>query len=251
MTSVDAIIERLGATRTCDAGLTKDPWAFDTTKPSYGPGASALDLIPRNAPRQQPLGKEYTEASDEELQERIIDAKHELGSKLLILGHFYQRDEIIVHADYVGDSFQLSKNAATRPEADNIVFCGVHFMAETADILSTPRQNVILPNMSAGCSMADMANIDQVTDCWEQLTDICGNTPDADGKQQIIPVTYMNSSAALKAFCGRNGGIVCTSSNARAVLEWAFERGKRVLFFPDQHLGRNTALAMGLSLIHI
>ncbi len=248
MTSVDAIIERLGATRTCDAGLTKDPWAFDTTKPSYGPGASALDMIPRNAPRQQPLGKEYTEASDEELQERIIDAKHKLGSKLLILGHFYQRDEIIVHADYVGDSFQLSKNAATRPEADNIVFCGVHFMAETADILSTQRQNVILPNMSAGCSMADMANIDQVTDCWEQLTDICGSTPDADGKQQIIPVTYMNSSAALKAFCGRNGGIVCTSSNARAVLEWAFERGKRVLFFPDQHLGRNTALAMGMSL---
>ncbi len=248
MTSVDAIIEKLGATKTCDAGLTKAPWAFDKTKPSYGPGASALDLIPHNAPRQQPLPAEYTQASDDELQERIINAKRTLGNKVLILGHFYQRDEIIVHADYTGDSFQLSKNAATRPEADNIVFCGVHFMAETADILSTPRQNVILPNMSAGCSMADMANIDQVTDAWEQLEDICGKGTDADGKQQIVPVTYMNSSAALKAFCGRHGGIVCTSSNARPVLEWAFARGKRVLFFPDQHLGRNTALAMGMSL---
>ncbi|OZG51644.1 quinolinate synthetase [Pseudoscardovia radai] len=252
MTSVDAIIERLGAHSTCDAGLTQDPWSI--TKPGYGPGASALDMFPRNAPRQQPLPKEYTDASDAELQERIIEAKRTLGSKLLILGHFYQRDEIIVHADYVGDSFQLSKNAATRPEADNIVFCGVHFMAETADILSTPEQNVILPNMSAGCSMADMANIDQVTDCWEQLGDIVGGgsdgaaSKDADGLQEVIPVTYMNSSAALKAFCGRNGGIVCTSSNARAVLEWAFARGKRVLFFPDQHLGRNTALAMGMTL---
>ena len=252
MTSVDAIIERLGATRTCDAGLTKDPWTV--TKPGYGPGASARDAFPSGAPRQQPLPREYTDASDAELQQRIIDAKRTLGSRLLILGHFYQRDEIIVHADYVGDSFQLSKNAATRPEADNIVFCGVHFMAETADILSTPEQNVILPNMSAGCSMADMANIDQVTDCWEQLGDIVGGGADgaahqdADGMQEVIPVTYMNSSAALKAFCGRNGGIVCTSSNARAVLEWAFARGKRVLFFPDQHLGRNTALAMGMTL---
>lgn len=246
--SVDEIITRLGAQSTCDAGLTQDPWHFDTTQPSYGPGASMFDPLPNNAPRQQVLPQEYRDASDEELQERIKAAKARLGNKLLILGHFYQRDEIIVHADFVGDSFQLAKNATERPDADHIVFCGVHFMAETADILSTPEQTVTLPNLSAGCSMADMANIDQVEDCWEQLGEICGTKPDADGKQQIVPVTYMNSSAALKAFCGRHGGIVCTSSNAHAVLEWAFARGKRVLFFPDQHLGRNTALAMGMSL---
>ena len=246
--SVDEIIARLGAQSTCDAGLTQDPWHFDTTQPSYGPGASMFDPLPNNAPRQQVLPQEYRDASDEELQERIKAAKARLGNKLLILGHFYQRDEIIVHADFVGDSFQLAKNATERPDADHIVFCGVHFMAETADILSTPEQTVTLPNLSAGCSMADMANIDQVEDCWDQLGEICGTNPDADGKQQIVPVTYMNSSAALKAFCGRHGGIVCTSSNAHAVLEWAFARGKRVLFFPDQHLGRNTALAMGMSL---
>nr|WP_278753981.1 quinolinate synthase NadA [Bifidobacterium catenulatum] len=246
--SVDEIIARLGAQSTCDAGLTQDPWHFDTTQPSYGPGASMFDPLPNNAPRQQVLPQEYRDASDEELQERIKAAKARLGNKLLILGHFYQRDEIIVHADFVGDSFQLAKNATERPDADHIVFCGVHFMAETADILSTPEQTVTLPNLSAGCSMADMANIDQVEDCWEQLGEICDTNPDADGKQQIVPVTYMNSSAALKAFCGRHGGIVCTSSNAHAVLEWAFARGKRVLFFPDQHLGRNTALAMGMSL---
>ena len=246
--SVDEIIARLGAQSTCDAGLTQDPWHFDTTQPSYGPGASMFDPLPNNAPRQQVLPQEYRDASDEELQERIKAAKARLGNKLLILGHFYQRDEIIVHADFVGDSFQLAKNATERPDADHIVFCGVHFMAETADILSTPEQTVTLPNLSAGCSMADMANIDQVEDCWEQLGEICGTNPDADGKQQIVPVTYMNSSTALKAFCGRHGGIVCTSSNAHAVLEWAFARGKRVLFFPDQHLGRNTALAIGMSL---
>ena len=246
--SVDEIIARLGAQSTCDAGLTQDPWHFDTTKPSYGPGASMFDPLPNSAPRQQVLPQEYRDASDEELQERIKAAKSRLGDKLLILGHFYQRDEIIVHADFVGDSFQLAKNATERPDADHIVFCGVHFMAETADILSTPEQTVTLPNLSAGCSMADMANIDQVEDCWEQLSEICGVKPDTDGRQQIVPVTYMNSSAALKAFCGRHGGIVCTSSNAHAVLEWAFARGKRVLFFPDQHLGRNTALAMGMSL---
>ena len=221
--SVDEIIARLGAQSTCDAGLTQDPWHFDTTKPSYGPGASMLDKLPHNAPRQQVLLEEYRNASDEELQERIRSAKSRLGSKLLILGHFYQRDEIICHADYVGDSFQLAKNATQCPDADHIVFCGVHFMAETADIL-------------------------QVEEAWSQLGEICGTKPDADGRQQIIPVTYMNSSAALKAFCGRNGGIVCTSSNAHAVLEWAFARGKRVLFFPDQHLGRNTARAMGIPL---
>ena len=140
--SVDEIIAKLGAQSTCDAGLTQDPWHFDTTTPSYGPGASMLDRLPANAPRQQVLPDEYRKASDEELQQRISDAKQRLGSKLLILGHFYQRDEIIKHADFVGDSFQLAKNATERPDADHIVFCGVHFMAETADILSTPEQSV-------------------------------------------------------------------------------------------------------------
>jgi quinolinate synthase len=142
----------------------------------------------------------------------------------------------------------LANAAKAHPEAEAIVFCGVHFMAETADILSADNQAVILPNLAAGCSMADMADIDSVTQCWDELTALFGNEPDADGRQPIIPVTYMNSSAALKGFCGENGGIVCTSSNAEIVLKWAFERGQRVLFFPDQHLGRNTAKAMGVSL---
>ena len=146
----------------------------------------------------------------------------------------------------MGDSFQLANAAKTRPSAEAIVFCGVHFMAETADMLSRADQSVILPNLAAGCSMADMADLDSVTDCWEQLHEVLGEAPDATGRQPVIPVTYMNSSAALKAFCGEHGGIVCTSSNAPAVLRWAFERGQRVLFFPDQHLGRNTGKAMGI-----
>ena len=168
----------------------------------------------------------------------------------MILGHFYQREEVVRHADYVGDSFQLANAAKAHPEAEAIVFCGVHFMAETADLLSHPEQAVILPNLAAGCSMADMADIDQVEECWEQLADVYGDMDavDADGLVPVIPVTYMNSSAAIKGFVGRHGGIVCTSSNARTVLEWAFERGRRVLFFPDQHLGRNTAKAMGVPL---
>ena len=149
----------------------------------------------------------------------------------------------------MGDSFQLANAALTRPDAEAIVFCGVHFMAETADLLSRPEQAVILPNLAAGCSMADMADIDSVEECWEQLErDLRRPEPDADGLVPVIPVTYMNSSAALKGFVGRHGGIVCTSSNAATVLEWAFERGQRVLFFPDQHLGRNTAKAMGVPL---
>lgn len=243
--SVDEIIAKLGAQSTCDAGLTVDPWQSTS---GYGPGASMKDKLPAGAPVQQPLPEEYRNASADELQRRIAAAKKTLGDKLLILGHYYQRDEIVKHADFVGDSFQLSENAASCPDAEHIVFCGVHFMAETADILSTSEQSVSLPNLSAGCSMADMADIDQVSECWNQLMDIFGDKPEADGKQQIVPVTYMNSSAALKAFCGRNGGIVCTSSNARTVLDWAFERGKRVLFFPDQHLGRNTGKAMGIPL---
>ena len=165
-----------------------------------------------------------------------------------MLGHFYQRDEVVQFADFVGDSFQLANAASSAPAAEAIVFCGVHFMAETADILAGPNQSVILPNLAAGCSMADMADIDSVEECWDQLAELYGTQADAAGRVPVIPVTYMNSSAALKGFCGDHGGIVCTSSNAATVLEWAFERGQRVLFFPDQHLGRNTAKAMGVPL---
>jgi quinolinate synthase len=214
---------------------------------AYGPGASSGDLIPTGSPRQGALPEEYKTATDDELRQRIIEAKKTLGDQVVILGHFYQRDEIVEHADYLGDSFQLANAAKAHPEAKAIVFCGVHFMAETADILSNPEQSVILPNLAAGCSMADMADIDSVTEAWAQLEEIYGTEPDAEGRAPIIPVTYMNSSAALKAFCGEHGGIVCTSSNAAIVLKWAFERGQRVLFFPDQHLGRNTAKAMGIS----
>jgi quinolinate synthase len=186
--------------------------------------------------------------SEDELHARIRAAKKRLGSELVILGHFYQRDEVVQYADFVGDSFQLANAALTRPEASTIVFCGVHFMAETADILARDDQHVILPNLAAGCSMADMADEDSVEAAWEELMEVYAEETDPDGLAAVIPVTYMNSSAALKAFCGRHGGIVCTSSNAATVLEWAFARGRRVLFFPDQHLGRNTAKAMGVPL---
>src|SRR5215470_20405682 len=182
----------------------------------------------------------YAEMAGEELDQRIAEARAALGERLVILGHHYQRDEIIKYADFRGDSFKLAQLAAARPQADYIVFCGVHFMAESADILSAPHQQVILPNPAAGCSMAEMANIAEVEECWELLLDTLGD--DAS----IIPVTYMNSAANLKAFCGRNGGIVCTSSNAPAVIKWAFSQGQRVLFFPDEHLGRNTALKYGI-----
>ncbi|MER6945551.1 quinolinate synthase NadA [Nonomuraea sp. NPDC000554] len=185
---------------------------------------------------------ELPPASDPELVERARRAKEALGDRLFVLGHHYQRDEVIQFADVTGDSFKLAQQAAARPEAEFVVFCGVHFMAESADILTSDRQRVILPDMAAGCSMADMATFDQVEECWEALED-------AGLADQVIPVTYMNSSADIKAFCGRNGGAVCTSSNARKALEWAFEQGEKVLFLPDQHLGRNTAvLEMGMSL---
>lgn len=183
----------------------------------------------------------YAEMAGEALDERIAAAKKTLGERLVILGHHYQRDEIIKYADFRGDSFKLAQLAAARPQADYIVFCGVHFMAESADILSGPHQRVILPNPAAGCSMADMANIAEVEECWQALRETLGE--DAG----IIPVTYMNSAANLKAFCGRNGGVVCTSSNAPNVMRWAFTRGKRVLFFPDEHLGRNTTLKYGIA----
>ena len=192
--------------------------------------------------RWQRIPSEYLHFTPEELDQRIHAARQRLGERLTILGHHYQREEVIKYADFQGDSFKLSQNAASHPEADFIVFCGVHFMAETACILCAPHQKVLLPNITAGCSMADMAPMDDVLDAWEDLSDILGD------QGRIVPVTYMNSVAGLKALCGRHGGIVCTSSNAKAVLEWAFEREERVFFLPDQHLGRNSGLKMGLSL---
>lgn len=185
---------------------------------------------------------ELPAASDPSLVERARAAKAALGDRLLVLGHHYQRDEVIQFADVTGDSFKLARDAASRPEAEYIVFCGVHFMAESADILTSGNQRVILPDLAAGCSMADMATFDQVEECWDVLTD-------AGVAGEVVPVSYMNSSAAIKGFTGRHGGTVCTSSNARRALEWAFEKGERVLFLPDQHLGRNTAVReMGMSL---
>ena len=244
---IQLIVSGKANEETCSPSLAKGPWEFDGGPAAYGPGSSMSDLIPTGSPIQGALPAEYKTASEAELHERIIAAKKTLGEKVVILGHFYQRDEVVQHADYLGDSFQLANAAKAHPEAEAIVFCGVHFMAETADILSSENQAVILPNLAAGCSMADMADIDSVTEAWEQLEEIYGTEPDENGLMPIIPVTYMNSSAALKGFCGERGGIVCTSSNAKTVLAWAFERGQRVLFFPDQHLGRNTAKAMGIS----
>jgi quinolinate synthase len=187
---------------------------------------------------QAPLPDSYTLASAAELADRIAAAKAVLGDRLLILGHHYQRDEVIRWADQIGDSFKLARFAADNDHATDIVFCGVHFMAESADVLTGDHQRVILPDLNAGCSMADMANIDQVEEAWDEIASVTAI-------DRVVPITYMNSSAALKAFVGRNGGAVCTSSNARAVLEWAFARGDKVLFFPDQHLGRNTGHQMG------
>ena len=192
--------------------------------------------------RWQKLPIEYMRKSPEELDARINEARAKLGNRLVVLGHHYQRDEVIKFADFQGDSFKLSQFAASQEAAEFIVFCGVHFMAETADILSGSNQRVILPNLTAGCSMADMAQIDDVLDCWDDLTDVLGD------RGGVVPITYMNSTADIKALCGRNDGIVCTSSNAPATFEWAFERGSRVLFLPDQHLGRNTGLKMGIDL---
>ncbi|MGC2404596.1 MAG: quinolinate synthase NadA [Acidobacteriaceae bacterium] len=232
----------------CSRELADAPWEFDSQASGYGPGASMHDVVPAWSPPQGTLPQEYRQASKAELDQRIRAAKAALGWRLVILGHFYQRDEVVQYADFVGDSFQLANAARTRPDAEAIVFCGVHFMAETADMLSRPDQSVILPNLAAGCSMADMADVDSVTDCWEELEDLFGAAPDASGRQPVVPVTYMNSSAALKAFCGRHGGVVCTSSNASKVLDWALRRGQRALFFPDQHLGRNTGKAMNIPL---
>lgn len=183
----------------------------------------------------------YTLLDDDDCEARILAAREALGERLVILGHHYQRDEVFKHADFTGDSLKLSRQAATS-KADYIVFCGVHFMAEVADILSRPEQVAILPDLSAGCSMADMANLQNVERAWQELSEIL------DAEETITPVTYINSAADLKGFCGEHGGIVCTSTNARHVLEWSFEQKQKVLFFPDQHLGRNTGYTMGIPL---
>jgi quinolinate synthase len=187
---------------------------------------------------QAPLADRYTLASPDDLEAWIGAAKRTLGDRLVILGHHYQRPEVIRWADRIGDSFKLARFAADNERATDIVFCGVHFMAEAADILTGDHQRVVLPDLNAGCSMADMADTDQVEEAWDEMAEVID-------VERVVPITYMNSAAALKAFVGEHGGAVCTSSNARAILEWALACGDKVLFFPDQHLGRNTAYAMG------
>ena len=191
--------------------------------------------------RWQKLPVSYMRTSPEDLRKNIKNARKQLGNKVTILGHHYQRDEVIEFADQRGDSFKLSQYAADQKQAEFIIFCGVHFMAETADILSSPEQKVIQPNLTAGCSMADMAQTDDVEDCWDDLTDVLG-------QNKVVPITYMNSTAAIKALCGKNDGIVCTSSNASATFDWALQKNKKILFLPDQHLGRNTAAKKGIPL---
>jgi quinolinate synthase len=189
---------------------------------------------------RQPLPDRYLRLSDDELDSRIAAAKRALGEKLVVLGHHYQRDEVFKFADVTGDSLKLAQMAAGRAAADFIVFCGVHFMAESADVLSAPHQQVILPDLAAGCSMADMAAIDQLEVCWDEMRQL--------GATDVVPVTYINSTAAIKGFCGEHGGIVCTSSNAAKVMAWAWDRGEKLVMLPDQHLGRNTAYRMGVPL---
>ena len=186
---------------------------------------------------QPPLPPRYVQLSPDQLRAAIADRKRQLGSRLVILGHHYQEDDVIAFADFTGDSLKLSQAAAAQKDAEFVVFCGVHFMAETADMLTDDHVQVILPDLSAGCSMADMAAIEQLEVAWEELA---GATA-----ERIVPITYVNSSAAVKAFCGEHDGACCTSSNASRILRWALDHGDKVLFLPDQHLGRNTALAMG------
>jgi len=183
----------------------------------------------------------YASLDDEDCEQRIIKARQTLGDRLVILGHHYQRDEVFKHADFSGDSLKLSREAA-KSNAEYIVFCGVHFMAEVADIISRPDQIVLLPDLSAGCAMADMADLDQVERAWTELSSVL------DAEQSITPVTYINSAANLKSFCGKHGGVVCTSTNAQKIIEWSFAQREKVLFFPDQHLGRNTGVKMDIPL---
>jgi quinolinate synthase len=205
---------------------------------------------------RQPLPERYVGLSDAEMDVRIAAARAALGRRLVILGHHYQRDEVIKFADYTGDSYKLAQQVSRHPDAEFIVFCGVHFMAESADVLSGPNQQVILPDLAAGCSMSDMAAPEQLEMCWSDLAQMgiveqpaaLSLEPEASAKAPVVPVTYINSAAAIKAFCGEHGGVVCTSSNAAATLKWAWERGERILFLPDQHLGRNTAYTLGVPL---
>jgi quinolinate synthase len=191
---------------------------------------------------QQDIPRAYLELRPEELDRRIRAARAWLGKRLVVLGHHYQRDEVIQYADFTGDSFKLAQHAATQQEAEYVLFCGVHFMAESADVLTRPEVKVILPNMAAGCSMADMADPDDVYAAWDHITGILGDSA------RVVPITYMNSAASLKAFVGEREGIVCTSSNAPKTFAYAFARGEKILFFPDQHLGRNTGFEMGIPL---
>ncbi|MAU25039.1 MAG: quinolinate synthase [Chloroflexi bacterium] len=193
--------------------------------------------------RWQKIPTRYLKLKPEEIKSSISELKKALGEKVVILGHHYQREDVIEFSDLQGDSFLLSKLAAETKDAEVIIFCGVHFMAETAEILSSNKQKVILPNMAAGCSMADMASTEEVQRCWKELSDIFDSDSD---KQPVIPVTYMNSTASIKSLCGQNNGIVCTSSNAKQAFDWAYDRGERILFVPDQHLGRNTAKDYGI-----
>jgi quinolinate synthase len=198
---------------------------------------------------RQPLPERYLRLSDDEMDARIAEAKRTLGERVVILGHHYQRDEVIKFADYTGDSLKLARAAASRGAAEFIVFCGVHFMAESADIVRAPHQKVVLPDLAAGCSMADMAAPDQLEMCWREIGEMAVRTDAVEnGRAGVVPVTYINSSAAIKAFVGAHGGIVCTSTNARAIMAWAWERGEKLLMLPDQHLGRNTAARMGVPL---
>jgi quinolinate synthase len=190
---------------------------------------------------RQPLPEQYLGLSDEEMSLRIAAARAALGDRLVILGHHYQRDEVIRFADYTGDSFKLANTIAQHPNADFIVFCGVHFMAESADILALPHQRIVLPDLAAGCSMADMAPADQLEVCWAELGQL-------GLAARVVPITYINSAAAIKSLVGENGGTVCTSSNAAATLQWGWEQKEKILFLPDQHLGRNTAFKMGVPL---
>ncbi len=196
---------------------------------------------------RQPLPDRYVGLTDEEMDVRIAAARAALGRRLVILGHHYQRDEVIRFADYTGDSYKLAQQVSRHPDAEFIVFCGVHFMAESADVLSAPDQQVILPDLAAGCSMSDMAEPEQLEMCWRELGEM-GLATIGRGRAPVVPVTYINSAAAIKAFCGERGGVVCTSSNAAATLKWAWNQGERVLFLPDQHLGRNTAFTLGVPL---
>jgi quinolinate synthase len=199
---------------------------------------------------RQPLPDEYRGLSDAEMELRLAAAKAALGKQLVVLGHHYQRDEVIRFADYIGDSLKLSQFAASQRDARFVVFCGVHFMAESADVLAAPGQHIILPDLAAGCSMADMAAIDQLEVCWQELAQlgVTSRLRAGGASAGVVPVTYINSAAAIKAFCGEHGGVVCTSSNAATVMGWAWRQAPKILMLPDQHLGRNTAYRMGVPL---